>query len=269
MSVSSDEALTTRENSVDAVSGASTPPDQKLHGVAAAGSALSSQELSGQETQSSLPVTSDPAEWSAEITPDPVENSDRQSKPDGPNPFSGSSQFFSIRGFMAASSLFLLTFCVCVMAIDVAWSLAISVLFAVAISTGHLVFYTRDRHVRERAYFGCVALGTFLGGALIVDLQLTHPYFINHRVLHELTSELVDTLQSDSRFTSIRISTENVSEPVARLTGTVRNFEDRTALRILVEDAGFVVGTFEVRVIGESQHTSRSSEDQTRVPVSG
>ena len=183
---------------------------------------------------------------------DQSNRSDCESEPDGPNTFNGASGFFSVRGFLAGTALFLLTLCVCTLAMEFVWSLAVSLLFTVAISTGHLVFYTRDRHVRERVYFSIVALGTFLGGALIVDLQLTHPYFIDHRTLNVLTSDLVSVLESDSRFINIEVSTELVKGPVAGLTGTVSKLEDRTALRILVEESGFGVGTFDVQVSDRS-----------------
>jgi len=251
-----DEALKGDEESVDG--SGSIPPEF-------------SDTKSDQQTGSNSRIATEPSSSDATIQkPAPAQHSSRQSGSDRPNPFSGASQFFSFRGLLAGASLFLLTLSVCVLAIGFVWSLGISLLFTVAISTGHLVFYTRDRHVRERVYFGCVALGTFLGGALFVDLQLTHPYFINHRALNALTSELVDTLESDSRFTNIEVSTKIVQEPVAGLTGTVRTFEDRAALRILVEGAGFVIATFEVRVADESrQHTSRSSADKAPASASG
>lgn len=175
------------------------------------------------------------------------------------NPFSGASQFFSIRGFLAAASLFLLTLVVCVLALDFIWALAIALLFTIAVSTGHLVFYTRDRQVRERVYFAIVAIGAFCGGSLVLDLQLTHPYFIRLREFHQATRSLEESLAADIRFADVTITTRQLKTFVADFSGTVQKQEDLQALRLLAEEAGFWIGEFEVTVSG----VEAKAEDKT------
>jgi hypothetical protein len=166
---------------------------------------LATHSDSSSDPAPPLPVARDPEVASpqdpvaADSKPEPVaeESPDEKPKKRRVNPFSGASEFFSVRGFFAASSLFLLTLIVCLLAVDLIWALAISLLFTVAISTGHLVFYTRNRQVRERVYFGIVAIGAFCGGALVVDLQLTHPYFIGSREFNQATQTLKEQLSDD------------------------------------------------------------------------
>lgn len=167
------------------------------------------------------------------------------------NPFFGAAQFFSLRGFLAATSLFFLTLLVCLMAIDLVWALAIALLFTIAISTGHLVFYTKDRHIRERVYFAVVALGAFFGGALVLDLQLTHPYFIRLRKFHADTVTLKQELAGDIRFVKVFVETKLMKTAVADLSGTVQKSDDLKALRTQVEEIGFGVGEFEVTVASD------------------
>lgn len=184
-------------------------------------------------------------------------NPEEEPKKTRVNPFSGATQFFSVRGFLAASSLFLLTLIVCLLAVDLVWALAIALLFTVAISTGHLVFYTRDRQVRERVYFSIVAIGAFCGGALVVDLQLTLPYFIELREFNQATQTLKEKLDDDERFAHVKLSTELKSTElkkirVASFTGTVQKRHHLRALELLAEEAGFAVGENEVTVLEES-----------------
>jgi len=207
-----------------------------------------------------LPIAADPEQASPEApaTDDPKpeiatgESPDEKPKKRRVNPFSGASEFFSVRGFLAASSLFVLTLFVCLLAVDLIWALAISLLFTVAISTGHLVFYTRDRQVRERVYFGIVAIGAFCGGALVVDLQLTHPYFIGQREFSHATKTLKEQLSTDERFTEVKVSTKLTKIRVASFTGTVQKRHHLRALELLAEEAGFAVGENEVTVVGEA-----------------
>lgn len=177
------------------------------------------------------------------------------------NPFLGAAQFFSVRGFLAATSLFFLTLLVCLMAIDLVWALAIALLFTIAISTGHLVFYTKDRHIRERVYFAVVALGAFFGGALVLDLQLTHPYFIRLRKFHADTVTLKQELAGDIRFVKVVVETKLMKTAVADLSGTVQKSEDLKALRTLVEETGFWVGDFEVTVASNPPPDSSEKPD--------
>jgi hypothetical protein len=167
------------------------------------------------------------------------------------DPFFGAAQFFSVRGFLAATSLFFLTLLVCLMAIDLVWALAIALLFTIAISTGHLVFYTKDRHIRERVYFAVVALGAFFGGALVLDLQLTHPYFIRLRKFHADTVTLKQELAGDIRFVKVVVETKLMKTAVADLSGTVQKSDDLKALRTQVEETGFWIGEFEVTVASD------------------
>jgi len=167
------------------------------------------------------------------------------------NPFFGAAQFFSVRGFLAATSLFFLTLLVCLMAIDLVWALAIALLFTIAISTGHLVFYTKDRHIRERVYFAVVALGAFFGGALVLDLQLTHPYFIGLRKFHADTILLKKALAEDVRFVNVVVTTRQNKADIADLSGTVQKPDDLKALRTMVEKTGFWVGEFEVTIASD------------------
>jgi len=167
------------------------------------------------------------------------------------NPLFGATQFFSVRGFLAATSLFFLTLLVCLMAIDLVWALAIALLFTIAIATGHLVFYTKDRHIRERVYFAVVALGAFFGGALVLGLQLTHPHFIRLRKLHADTDTLKQELAGDIRFVKVVVETKLMKTAVADLSGTVQKSDDLKALRTQVEETGFWIGEFEVTVASD------------------
>lgn len=212
------------------------------------------------EAESAKPVVEDAAdsttlpagEPSVVERPEKPEPTEAEPEDDSPairvNPFFGAAQFFSVRGFLAGTSLFLLTLLVCLLAIDLVWALAIALLFTIAISTGHLVFYTKDRHIRERVYFAVVALGAFLGGALVLDLQLTHPYFIRLRSFHADTITLKQALAEDIRFVNVLVETKLMKTSVADLSGTVQKSEDLKALRTLVEETGFWVGEFEVTV---------------------
>jgi hypothetical protein len=182
----------------------------------------------------------------------PEESTDEAPKKRRVNPFSGAAQFFSLRGFVAVCSLFLMTLFVCLLAVDLIWALGISLLFTVAISTGHLVFYTRDRQVRERVYFAVVAVGAFCGGALVVDIQLTHPYFIKLRAFNQATQTLKEQLSDDERFAQVKMSTRLTKIRVANFSGIVQKRHHLRALELLAEEAGFAVGENEVTVVGET-----------------
>ncbi len=94
------------------------------------------------------PIDSDqkPASKEAPVadTPKPEtateELPDEKSKKRRVNPFSGASEFFSVRGFLAAAALFVLALFVCLLAVDLVWALVISLLVTGAGSTGPLVF---------------------------------------------------------------------------------------------------------------------------------
>lgn len=177
------------------------------------------------------------------------------------NPFFGAAQFFSVRGFFAACALFLITLLVCLLAIDLVWALAVALLFTIAVSAGHLVFYTQDRHIRERIYFAIVALGAFFGGALVLDLQLTHPYFIRLRKFHADTVDLKQALAEDIRFVNVSVETKLMKTAVADLAGTVQKPEDLKDLRSVVEATGFWIGDFEVTVATDRPAPSSSSSE--------
>ena len=106
-----------------------------------------------------------------------------------------------------------------------------------------------------------MALGAFFGGALVLDLQLTHPYFIRLRKFHADTVTLKQELAGDIRFVKVVVETKLMKTAVADLSGTVQKSEDLKALRTLVEDTGFWVGDFEVTVASSPPPESSAKPD--------
>lgn len=246
----------TRSTSAVSAASPATTEMEEAEGSADAESGLnpnSPDAASSPDDSASEPDTS--PEVFPTPTPDPEAEStgDPDDAPRKPrvNPFYGASQFFSVRGVFAAGSLFSLTLVVCLLAVDLVWAMGIALLFTVAISTGHLVFYTRDRQMRERVYFGIVAIGAFCGGALITDLQLTHPYFIGLREFNQATKTLTEQVSADERFVLVKVSTKLAKIRVASFTGTVQKRHHLRALELLAEKAGFAVGENEVTVVDE------------------
>lgn len=248
----------------DSASKTEATPEPEVQPVQPASAASADAENAEPVGEDTAGPTGMAPEEAVEERPEPPKTTAADPEDDEPairvNPFFGAAQFFSVRGFLAATSLFFLTLLVCLMAIDLVWALAIALLFTIAISTGHLVFYTRDRHIRERVYFSVVALGSFFGGALVLDLQLTHPYFIGLRKFHADTIMLKKALAEDVRFANVVVTTRQNKADIADLSGTVQKSEDLKALRTLVEDTGFWVGEFEVTVATDQPQPASGAE---------